>query len=382
MDKASLTKDKLKIIYLLASTEVRGGIKIQIQHCNQLATLGHDVSILSVNSKPDWINVDVPWVKQEIPQGEILGTSLPACDLAIFSFYEQAYALQAAASRQDFIPIYFAQGDEMLFGDPDQAEDPVIKSHITAARNSLKFYYPTLTVSHSAASRLVALGAESPQVIHNGIDLNVFRPGKTSKHDSLRILAVGSETPRFKGIAELYAALIKLKQDPQLPTFTFVRASPQPNRFARLPLETEFHLNPAQADLANIYASADIFVGPSQNESFYLPPLEAMASGTAVICSDLPSIREFASPGRDLLSFTPGNISEMYSQIKKLLGSEELRNTLVKNGLIASGKFAWSNIVNRLETYFFQLLDQKEEIMGKIRKDIDKPPFNFTLGRL
>ena len=382
MEPLRKTPHKLRIIYLLASNAARGGVKIQIEHCHQLAALGHDVKIISACSPPEWIEIKIPWEKVDISEGEILGGAFPACDIVVFSFYEQAYALQRAAKDSGAIPVYFAQGDEMIFGDAGSAESPQMKSHIIAAQNSLKFYYPLLTVSREAARKLKQLGGKEAVVIPNGIDTEIFYPQAKSKGSTLRILAVGSETPRFKGIAELYAALIKMKRDPLAPPFTFVRASPQPDRFARLPLETEFHQNPTQKELARLYSSADIFVGPSQNESFYLPPLEAMACGTAVCCSALPSVAEYAEAGRDYLSFSAGNIPEMYAVIKTLLNDSNLRNQLAKAGMQVAEKMAWPQIAGRLEDYFYGLLKNKGKIIGRLEQDLENPPFSFSLGSL
>ncbi len=50
----------------------------------------------------------------------------------------------------------------------------------------------------------------------------------------------------------------------------------------------------ADADLASLYRSALALVQPSDFEGFGLPVAEAMASGTPVICSDIPPLREVA----------------------------------------------------------------------------------------
>ena len=44
--------------------------------------------------------------------------------------------------------------------------------------------------------------------------------------------------------------------------------------------------------LKQYYKQADLFIFPSLYEGFGLPPLEALAVGTNVICSDIPVLRE------------------------------------------------------------------------------------------
>ena len=43
-----------------------------------------------------------------------------------------------------------------------------------------------------------------------------------------------------------------------------------------------------------LFAGADLFAFPSRHEGFGIPVLEAMAQGTAVLCSDIPALREVA----------------------------------------------------------------------------------------
>ena len=50
--------------------------------------------------------------------------------------------------------------------------------------------------------------------------------------------------------------------------------------------------DPSDEDIAELFAGAKAFLFPSFAEGFGLPPLEAMASGVPVVCSDIPVFRE------------------------------------------------------------------------------------------
>lgn len=373
---------RLRIVYILAANYARGGIKIQIEQANRLARLGHDVSILSAASEPDWIGLEVPWQQIESKASSMLGAELPPCDVVVFSFYEQAYTVLHAAIKGDILPVYFAQGDELLFGDPAQESDDARRRGIEAARHSVKFPYPLLTVSASAAERIEALGGKSPSVIFNGIDRDTFRPYGEKPDGPLRVLSIGAEMPRFKGIDLLYAALIKLQKEESTPPFIFVRAAPGENRFAQLPIEVEYHQAPTQQELAQLYAGADLFVGPSSNESFYLPPLEAMSCGTAVICSDLPSVREYARPGLDYLPFPPGDVAALHSRVREVLVSEQLRGMLAANGLHVAEKLAWGNIIKKLEEYLYEQIEHKKQTLKALERELRNPTVPYSIEPL
>ena len=59
--------------------------------------------------------------------------------------------------------------------------------------------------------------------------------------------------------------------------------------------------------LLALYRGADLFAFPSLHEGFGLPVLEAMAQGTAVLCSDIPVLREV---GGDARGFVTANDSD------------------------------------------------------------------------
>ena len=66
--------------------------------------------------------------------------------------------------------------------------------------------------------------------------------------------------------------------------------------------------------------NATALVSCSEVESFFMVPLEAMAVGCPVICSDFSSIRE--SVGNAGIVCVPGDLADMEFWFKKLLNGE------------------------------------------------------------
>ena len=362
----------MRIVYLLAASYARGGIKICIEHCNRLAALGHDVQILGRHPEPDWIEVHVPWTAM----GSHLGSELPQCDIVVFSFYEQAYFTMQAALESGCVPVYFAQGDEVVFGDPAKAEERKDRDSILAAQASVRMPYPLITVSSAAAARIEALGGKDISVIPNGIDRSVFKP-HTRENTVPRVFCVGAIRSLFKGIPDIFGALMKLRSEEM--EFSLVRASAEPEEEVDLPLKEEFHHNPAQEMLARLYAGADIYVGASSNESFYLTPLEAMACGTAVICSDLPAVREYAAPDRDFLPFPPGDVPALARQLRRALRYPELRRCLADNGLDAAAKMDWDVIIPRYEELLRTLWQRREAVHENLLRELKNPTVHWQI---
>ncbi|GAB4025299.1 glycosyltransferase family 1 protein [Spirosoma gilvum] len=95
-----------------------------------------------------------------------------------------------------------------------------------------------------------------------------------------------------------------------------------------------------------IYNAATIFLCPSLRESFGLPILEAMASGTPVLTSTTSSMPEVA--GNAALLVDPTSTEEMADGINKLISRSDLRDDLRRKGLQRATLFSWEATAGKL----------------------------------
>jgi len=93
--------------------------------------------------------------------------------------------------------------------------------------------------------------------------------------------------------------------------------------------------------LPALYAGANAFIYATLWEGFGLPLLEAMASGTPVIASNVTSIPEIA--GDAALLVDPYQVGEIAGAMINLHTDDKLRDTLVKAGLERCKNFTWAN---------------------------------------
>lgn len=98
---------------------------------------------------------------------------------------------------------------------------------------------------------------------------------------------------------------------------------------------------PAQdpSDLAVLYNLADLFVFPSERESFGAPPLEAMACGTPTIAMNMTSLPEILGDGAMLIDGK--NVEAWAEAISEVLMNDDVRKKLVVRGLQQAAKFSW-----------------------------------------
>lgn len=95
----------------------------------------------------------------------------------------------------------------------------------------------------------------------------------------------------------------------------------------------------ASADLPALYSGASLFVFPSLYEGFGLPPLEAMACGAPVVCSDRASLPEIV--GDAALTFDPYDVDAIASALRHALDDPDLRASLRQRGLAQVAQFSW-----------------------------------------
>jgi len=99
-----------------------------------------------------------------------------------------------------------------------------------------------------------------------------------------------------------------------------------------------------------LYNLATVFVFPSFYEGFGMPPLEAMACGTPVICSNTSSLPEVCEDAA--LYIDPYNLDDLKEALSKLLTDESLRKKLAGLGFEQARKFSWLDSAKKtLEVY-------------------------------
>lgn len=176
------------------------------------------------------------------------------------------------------------------------------------------------------------------------------------------ILYVGSDHPR-KNLNLLAGVLAKVKK--QVPNVYLVKVGDPglmvgridfQNKLAELGLTdaVRFISNVGDEKLRLLYASADVFVFPSFYEGFGIPPLEAMACGCPVVCSNATSLPEVVGDAGPL--HNPTDLDGFASSIIKILTDANHASELSKKGLERSKLFAWESIAQKTAEVYEKML--------------------------
>jgi glycosyltransferase involved in cell wall biosynthesis len=170
------------------------------------------------------------------------------------------------------------------------------------------------------------------------------------------LLFTGRLSPR-KNIDRLFKAFVSLAAED--PSLRLVLAGPFTGQRPRIefhPAATDIsgriiYTGPvSDSDLAALYNGCRLFVFPSLYEGFGLPPLEAMACGAPVVCSNASSLPEVTGDAARLVD--PLDVRGMTEAMREVTADARLRAEMREKGLRQSKKFSWErNAVETMEVY-------------------------------
>ena len=111
-----------------------------------------------------------------------------------------------------------------------------------------------------------------------------------------------------------------------------------------------------QQDMEEIYAIADLFLLPSEYESFGLAALEAMAAGTPVVATNAGGLPEIITHGKNGFLSDIGDVESMGENAKKILSNEKMHNSFKISAREQALKFDIDNIVPLYESLYKKVL--------------------------
>lgn len=157
--------------------------------------------------------------------------------------------------------------------------------------------------------------AFKPTVIYNPLTLE---PGKPSKGDSKRFLAVGRFARKHKGFDLLIEAFHLFAQQNSDWKLDIVGEGVEEKMYRELigkyQLEDRVLIHPFTNRIQDYYSQAQIYVLSSRWEGFGLVLVEAMAHGLPIVSSDLPTSKEIM--GDFGLYYKNGDINELAERLE------------------------------------------------------------------
>ncbi len=220
-----------------------------------------------------------------------------------------------------------------------------------------------IAVSPSAADFVHRYFPNVPMtIIPNGIDVERFHPASPRRekksNDVITILYVGRMDPR-KGAKYLFASLPYLETALGDHYRVVVVGTGWMQKYydAYIPLQLRKRVKFAgfvsPADLPGYYRAADIYCSPATGgESFGIVLLEAMASGTPVITSDIAGYRDVLTNDREGLLVPARSSRHLAEAIITVAKDPARRKRMGEIGRHTALKYDWRAVTNRIEAVY------------------------------
>ena len=231
-----------------------------------------------------------------------------------------------------------------------------------------------LTVSETSKRdilKLFDLPEEKVTVIYNAIDERFYREPSEENlirvrerhqlHD--RFLMYSGNVKPHKNLELLINAFSLLRKD-GLDDLKLLITGSEISKYA--PLRRAVHRHnihqhvrflgyQSEETLAILYRLADVFVFPSLYEGFGLPPLEAMASGTPVVVSNVSSLPEVVGNAGILVD--PYDARAIADGISQVICDDTLRQELKVRGVIRARSFSWKASVAQIHKIYKEVAE-------------------------
>ena len=197
--------------------------------------------------------------------------------------------------------------------------------------------------------------SEALPVVYNGTDLERFCPEaranlRTKARQSLEldenafvILLIGNDWKK-KGLSCLLAG-VEMLANPNLRVLIVGQddTAPYKGMLRRTGLSKAVSFLPMRPDVETYYAASDAYAGPSLEDAFSLPPLEAMACGLPVIVSRQAGVSEIITQGLDgFILENPEDSMALAKLLQRLCDEPELRRRVGEEATRTAEQYNWA----------------------------------------
>jgi glycosyltransferase involved in cell wall biosynthesis len=286
----------------------------------------------------------------------LLTPAIPKVDLILAANWDTIFpAWQSGKGKVVHFPMHYDEVFFSLDGDPSASlqGNPLIKM---LCRNS--FQMPMYRIPNSSwlAGEIRRRTGEKVTFVNHGVDAERFVPRpKLSAKDGIVRVVTYSRPEKWKGFQDAVPAMSELMRRYPGKIEWHVYGFANPRLRPDNPLAPyRFHGTIEHDELARLYAESDIVLCPSWYESFPLPPIEAMASGTAVITTPYGT-EDYAIDGHTAIIVRPRVVADFVVALDGLVRLPELRERLARNGRAMAEGHSWDGAVKAREVLLWRI---------------------------
>lgn len=336
----------MKVVFLTPTLEMHGGNIVMLRYIDVLLKTGFHVTIITTD-KPVAFFLDKRIKVIKYPRIKIKYLD--------FFFFQLVYLGKVIRLMEDcdfVIPIYFPLVAHAILAKKIRGlkykiiplfQDSLVTLWVgpyirfLLANNFIRRNIDSMFYVSKIVSKYLANTSYKKYFLPNGVDLKEFEFDlKRPKKDY--VLFVGrANKPKGFDIFCKALSLIRIKH----PEVSGCAISP--DNFDRCENSINYIKYKDRKQLSLLYQNALTYISSSRAESFPLPPLEAMASGTPVIMTKTGGEVNYAEDGKNCLLVNNEDFVGISNAFDKLMNDNKLRVKLIKTGWKTVNKFEWKN---------------------------------------
>ena len=350
--------------------DIPGGVSAHVHDlANALIRKGHFVSVIA----PAESDEDLPFFVESTGKpravrynGSVARLSFgPLVARRVSKWIEQGefdvlHVHEPLAPSVSVLACWAAKGPIVATWHSSMDRSRVILSLAKIAQTVMEKVSARIAVSPAAKQTMMDHLGGDAVIIPNGVDVQSFShatPMAGWGVDQKSLVFFGRVDEPRKGLAVLLKALPKIRA--KFPELKVLIAGPGDCEDLLEELAQEDREAVTQLGLVdefskpNVYASGTIYVAPNTGgESFGIVLLEAMASGTPVLASDLAAFQRVLSNGDCGKLFTNEDSDSLASAVIELLEDDAEQNRLREAGLKRVIEFDWDTVADEvIEVY-------------------------------
>ena len=207
-------------------------------------------------------------------------------------------------------------------------------------------------------------GFANLKVVSRGVDTKLFNIAKRDTRlrsswgatdDTKVLISVGRMAPE-KNLDQVLKTYDALKSTGQAFKLVMVGDGPLKEQFQKRYPEIIFPGMLSQTNLAAYYASSDLFIFPSQTETFGNVTLEALASGIPVLAFDCAAARDWVQTGVNGWLIAENNPEDFAAQAVTIFNSKDLLDQITQSTRQQVVHLDWDQIAEQVESVFWDAI--------------------------
>lgn len=368
-----------------------GGVQAHVRDlAESLIAQGHEVSVLAPSETeeglPDYLvsagrSIPVPY------NGSVARVSFGPVQAARVrrwikdGQFDVVHVHEAVSPTISVLACWVSNGPLVATQHASFPRSRALNTFYLLAQTAIEKVSARIAVSEKARQTMVEHLGGDAVLIPNGVNCERFadaEPLPGYPRDEPTIFFIGRIDEPRKGLPLLLAAMPRLVA--AHPGLQLLVAGPGDVEEVRqqVPPEVAEHVRflglVSDEDKVRAFHSADLYIAPNTGgESFGIVLLEAMASGTPVLASDIEAFRLVLEQGRCGALFANEVVDDLVRQASALLADPDRRARLAAAGLERAWQFDWSVVTRDILRVYDSITvgagtvqaDLSDQVMGR-----------------